>query len=252
MNIGRASCVIDESDGSDHGLSRKTLLEGEVSGMETFYAELDKGCIHPYPPVEKILRIFFFIKGEGHFFQDERSIPVREFTLAIPRVKSEFSVESGKENLCYLEIDMHLTTPDLDDLERQQEKFPFHMDYARCRKYSESIKSEKTISRMILSEGIVPRLCIGSVETTGPDQVTAHTHPMLEQFFLGLKGNDVRVMADTDQTRFLENDLIHIPLGSLHGVHVEAGKDLHYLWIDLFTDQDGPEYIKNSHILINE
>jgi len=98
----------------------------------------------------------------------------------------------------------------------------------------------------------VPRLCIGSVETSGPDEVATHTHPMLDQLFFGLPGNDCMVMADNAESRFLENDLLHIPLGSMHGVSVEAGKHLHYIWIDLFHSEEEMGYMKDTHIIIDE
>ena len=105
---------------------------------------------------------------------------------------------------------------------------------------------------MILNEDIVPRLCMGSVETSGPDEVAAHIHPMLDQLFFGLSGNDCMVMAGTAESRFLENDLLHIPLGSRHGVSVETGKYLNYIWIDLFHTQEEMGYMKDTHIIINE
>jgi hypothetical protein len=72
---------------------------------------------------------------------------------------------------------------------------------------------------------------------------------MLEQLFFGLSGNDVVVSADSAEARLLGKELLHIPLGSRHGVTVEAGKELHYIWIDLFHSQEGMDYIRNTHIL---
>ena len=105
---------------------------------------------------------------------------------------------------------------------------------------------------MILPENIVPRLCIGSVETSGPDEVGAHTHPMLEQLFYGLKMNNCIVRADGIEAAFKENTLLHIPLGSRHGVVVEEGKILNYIWMDLFRSQEDMGYIRDNHIMKDE
>lgn len=244
--------MADGLDGSDNGFIRKVLLPGEVHGIETCYTEIHEGFSHDYQAEEKIIRILFFINGGGSFCQEKKSMPVHEHALCIPDIKTGFSIKSGSEMLSYLEIVMAMTARDMDYLPGQAADFPYYLKYEESRKYNESIKSEKTISRMILPEGIVSRLCIGSVETSGPDQVAEHTHPMLEQFFLGLPGNDARVFTETDEVSFQENDLLHIPLGSLHGVNVEAGKDLHYLWIDLFAARDEMDYMKNNHILLDE
>ena len=113
-------------------------------------------------------------------------------------------------------------------------------------------KSEKTISRMLVPEDIVPRLSIGSVQTTGPDMIAAHRHPMLEQLFYGIQGNSCHVIADDYETDFGERTLLHIPLGSTHSVRVDKGQQLHYIWMDFFKHQKDLAYITDSHIIIDK
>ena len=88
---------------------------------------------------------------------------------------------------------------------------------------------------------------MGSVETEGPDIVDRHEHPMLEQLFFGLKGNECLVAADDLSLEFTEDMLLHIPLGSSHGVEVSKEKKLHYLWLDFFMNQDDMSYISEAH-----
>lgn len=252
MKIQKASCAVNEKDIFDSGIVRKAVLPGEVNGIETLFVVVEGQKPYEYQPEEKRLKIFLFSHGEGTISYDELSIPVQVPCLFIPGLKREFRITGGKENLNYLEIEMVLTIQDLDILNKGKAHFPLYNVYSESPKYIESIKSEKTISRMILAEDIVPRLCIGSVETSGPDKVDAHTHPMLEQFFFGLKGNNAVVTADSAETEFMEDDLLHIPLGSSHGVSVEAGKALHYIWIDLFHSQEDMGYITDSHHIIND
>lgn len=252
MEINKASCKVVEEGVFDNGSIRKILLPGEINGIETLFVAIERQKRYKYLPEEKKMRILLFTHGVGNILHGDIRIPVQVPCLFIPGLKQEFSITGGKENLFYLEIEMVLTIKDLDILNKGQAHFPIYSIYAESRRYIESIKSEKTISRMILAEDIVPRLCIGSVETSGPDDVAAHKHPMLEQLFFGLKGNDVVVTANEAETRFLENDLLHIPLGSRHGVSVESGKALHYIWIDLFHSQEDMGYIKDSHHIINE
>ncbi len=250
--INRVSCEIGEADAFNRGIARKSVLAGEINGLETFCVELAGGDVYENLPEEKTLKILLFTNGDGNIIHDDLSIPVHELTLFIPGMHRTFSIESGRENLSYLEIVMSLTVQDMEILKRQQGVLPYYMEYGECKKYNESIKSKKTISRMILNEDIVPRLCMGSVETSGPDEVAAHTHPMLDQLFFGLPGNNCMVTAGTDESRFLANDFLHIPLGSRHGVSVEAGKYLHYIWIDLFHTKEQMGYMKNNHIIIDE
>ena len=71
---------------------------------------------------------------------------------------------------------------------------------------------------------------------------------MLEQLFFGLKDNHVIVKADDMRLNFTENILLHIPLGSDHGVDVEADNKLHYIWIDLFRNREDMNWITQEHI----
>ena len=71
---------------------------------------------------------------------------------------------------------------------------------------------------------------------------------MLEQLFYGLKDNCCTVCADEDEVTFSERQLLHIPLGSNHGVEVHEGKTLRYIWIDLFKHHKGMEWITQEYI----
>jgi hypothetical protein len=252
MKINSASCEIIGADDFDRGIARKLILPGEITGIKTFYAELRGGIANKYLPEKKKLRILLFTNGSGNVMQDGLNFAIEELALFVPDIHREFEITSGKKSLSYLEIVLHLTAEDLQLMDGQKGLFPYYLQYSDCRLYDENIKSVKTINRTILSEDIVPRLCIGSVQTNGPDAVAEHTHPMLEQLFFGLAGNDIVVMADSAKTKFLEKDLLHIPLGSRHGAKVEAGKELHYIWIDLFHSQDDMDYIRNHHIMKDE
>lgn len=116
--------------------------------------------------------------------------------------------------------------------------------FSECPPYREAIKSPKTTSRTLLPENYVPRMAVGTVETSGPDRVGAHRHPMLEQLFLGLKDNDITVTADDARAHLPEFTLLHIPLGSNHGAEVEAGKHLHYVWMDFFAAKEGQQWLQ--------
>lgn len=250
--INSSPCEISQSVRFHTTFARKLLLPGEIEGVETFYVVLGIGREQVYKPEENKLSMLLFLGGEGIVSQDDAEIPVGEPGLFVSGLFREFSIKAGEKSLSYLEIVLDLTDQDILELHKNRARFPYHVLYSQCSKYSESIKSDRTISRMILPEDIVPRVCIGTVETSGVDEVASHTHPMLEQFFLGLKGNDVSVFADSDEIGFRENELLHIPLGSDHGVRVKEGKILHYLWVDIFSERKEMDYMRNNHTIIEE
>lgn len=162
-------------------------------------------------------------------------------------------VKPGQEAY-YLRFTKHLDDKDKKEIKKNaalHSRF-YAPKFLDCPAYKEDIKSAKTTSRMLLPEGYVPRFCMGSVETIGPDLVAAHEHPMLEQLFFGLKNCRATFHADSSQAPLLENTLLHIPLGSKHSVSVEEGNILYYIWFDFFLTIEGQSYMSEQHHIMEE
>jgi hypothetical protein len=68
---------------------------------------------------------------------------------------------------------------------------------------------------------------------------------MLEQLFLGLRGNDIIVHANEANAALGEFHLMVIPHASMHGASVVEGKNLHYVWMDFFNDTAGQAWLDN-------
>lgn len=191
--------------------------------------------------------VWLFLSGQGTMRAMDHSYPVEgELIAHAPSgLPVEIEVASGQvlHALC---IRRALTDEDLQELKRFPENnaVPWIKKFSDCKPYGEAIKSPKTISRTLLPENYVPRMAIGTVETTGPDRVGVHRHAMLEQLFLGLKENDITVLADASRANLKEFSILHIPLGSNHGAEVADGKKLYYVWMDFFATKAGQEWLK--------
>src|SRR3989339_1250966 len=226
----------------------RPILPGEIHGVQTFAGAQVPSTKQTLSPTDGHLSLFFFVRGNGVVTVGEDSFAIAPWSLFIPAFQSGVTFLSDPASpLEFLEIVLQLAAEDGEDLKRKPSRLPYFIRYADCKTYKEAIKSEKTISRTLVPENIVPRFCMGSVETTGPDVVGAHKHPMLEQLFFGLAQNDCVVKADSTATAFGEWVLLHIPIGSEHGVRVDAGRRLHYLWLDFFKDKAGVEWISKMH-----
>jgi quercetin dioxygenase-like cupin family protein len=127
----------------------------------------------------------------------------------------------------------------------------YFTSFEDCEAYTEKIKSPNTVSRTVLPKDYIPRVAMGTVQTKGPDAVGAHEHPMLDQLFLGLAGSKVTVFADDETTEFNEFELLHIPIGSSHGVSVKANETMYYLWMDFFLTKHGEEWLKTHKKIKN-
>ena len=234
-----------------------------VSGSSTFSEELLIGEIADTKvehfayvgPTKQTITIskeygnmFVFIKGKGILNSDTLSFQIVPESIAIPFTFDNIDIEvAAGDTLHYISVTKKLTTEDYEDFSRypQENKYDiFFTKFSDCEPYTEKIKSPKTTSRTVLPQDIIPRVVLGTVETAGPDEVGAHKHPMLDQLFLGLTGNDIVVYADGKSVELGEYSLLHIPIGSSHWVTVGEGKKLYYLWMDFFIDREGQEWLK--------
>lgn len=251
MKINVESCTAD-SGPVQQDTYQKSVFTSEVKGVKTTFYEINNGRSLEFSPCKGRVSVYLLTRGEGNIRSGSSEFSFNEVALFLPGIGDKVQISSVNQDVGILLLELELTPDDQFILKKQQGQLPYFITYSSCKQYREAIKSEKTINRTLLPEDIAPRLCIGSVETTGPDQVDPHSHPMLEQFFFGLVKNDCVVKADNANADFKENELLHIPLGSEHGVTVDEGKVLHYIWVDVFGEHEDMSYIKDHHIEIDD
>jgi quercetin dioxygenase-like cupin family protein len=207
----------------------RDVLPGEIPGIRSSTVSLAPGVTHREPASAEEDRVFLVFAGNGEIAAGGKGYPVMRETIAHFPVGWSVDVKaSGARGLDILILRLTLTPVDREDLAAHTDlnRAAYVKTFKECEPYGEAIKSAKTVSRTLLPKDIVPRMAIGTVETTGPDQVAPHRHPMLEQYFLGIEDNDITVVSDDTRTALKANDLFHIPLGSNHGAEVADGRKL--------------------------
>ncbi|HRJ21680.1 MAG TPA: hypothetical protein PLF84_21745 [Bryobacteraceae bacterium] len=225
----------------------QTVLAGAVPEVEAALVSIPASLEHREAAVADSAVVWLILAGKGRITAGEQVFDVSGETIARAPQGWSWTLEAAPgETLHALRLRRALNAQDLEEFAKYPENnaAPLVKKFSECPAYHEAIKSPKTISRTLLPENFVPRMALGTVETTGPDAVGRHKHPMLEQFFLGLKDNEITVLADEDHVILPEFALLHIPLGSNHGVEVADGKKLHYVWMDFFMSKDGQEWLK--------
>ena len=240
--------LIDTLPGAGSRTAGGEVLPGEIEGLRTLFHVVAPGDTVVTDTAPTQGRVYLFTSGTGYVGDGGDSRSIDEIALLAPRHGTALSITATDAPLHFLELVVALDVDDLAELQESAAEYPLLISYSNCSTYRERIKSEKTVNRSLLPEHTFPRLCIGSVETTGDDRVGAHEHPMLEQLFYGLRHNDCLVRADDAELAFGEGVLLHIPLGSRHGVEVRAPRRLHYIWIDLFRDREGMAWITQEHV----
>ncbi|MCC6265537.1 MAG: hypothetical protein IT169_18340 [Bryobacterales bacterium] len=232
---------------SSSGVSVQPLMVGEVPEVFVDLVTVSGGATHVEPARPDEAVVWLLVEGEGAMQAKGRQFAVSGETIARAPQGWDWKITARRGvTMQLVRVRRKLTTVDFEELRKFPEfqRLPLVKAFKDCTPYGEAIKSPKTVSRTLLPENYVPRMAMGTVETTGPDAVAPHRHAMLEQLFLGLKGNDITVTADAERTSLGEFQILHIPLGSFHGAQVEAGKKLHYVWMDFFADKAGQEWLK--------
>lgn len=227
----------------------KEVLEGIIPGIRSKMISIAPGVTYKQPSSTDEDFVFMVLGGNGQIKSNGKRYRVSTETIAhFPVGMSPEFNTSGPDGLDILLLSLTLTPPDREDLAAHKDlnSVVYIKSFKECEPYSESIKSAKTVSRTLLPKDIVPRMAIGTVETTGPDKVAPHSHPMLEQYFLGLSGNNITVLSDSSLTMLKSGEIFHIPTGSNHGADVAAGSKLYYIWMDFFQDRKGLEWL-NVH-----
>jgi quercetin dioxygenase-like cupin family protein/mannose-6-phosphate isomerase-like protein (cupin superfamily) len=229
------------------GVYVKPLMEREVRRIQFDLVSLEGGHSHTEPGSADLAVVWLVVDGKGTMVARDQRFAVEEETIAWAPQGWHWELQADEgQTLHVLRVRQQLSAEDLEDLAQHSElqKAPLVKRFADCPRYDEDIKSSGTVSRTLLPEHHVPRMAMGTVEATGPDEVAPHRHPMLEQLFLGLRGNQVTVTANESRARLGEFELLHIPLGSLHGVQVQEGNKMHYVWMDFFLTREGQQWLR--------
>lgn len=230
------------------GSGTSCLMEGEVRGTRVTHYAIKAGESLCLPECTDFVRILFVYQGTAVFSKgtDEILLNERDIYIADPQ-KAVVITATTSANV--LEISRYLSDDEFLGVCSHADSLPYVVVYDKAPTYTEDCKSPKTISRMLVPTRIIPRFAMGSVETRGDDLIEQHEHPMLEQFFFGLDDNDCDALIDDIVFPFHRNTLLHIPLGSNHGVRSRGNQVVHYLWMDFLFDDEGLAYMDSVHKL---
>lgn len=233
----------------------REVLPGEIGDVTTHLVSIQGPGQHIEPSNSDYDVIWLFLKGKGTLRTKDMTFAIEGDTIARAPLGWAWQIDVPKwETLYGLRVRRLLSADDRLELQKfpQNNLAPHVKKFSECPAYREAIKSPKTVSRTLLPENYVPRVAMGTVETTGPDTVGAHRHPMLEQLFLGLKDNDITVSADDAKAQLPSFAILHIPLGSNHGAQVSEGRKLCYVWMDFFLTKEGQEWLKMHKPIVEE
>lgn len=225
------------------------MLVGEIPGAIVSFHTLSKGEKRNFAGNCDFIRVLFLCQGGATFSGKAGAFSYGERAVYTDMPGEDISVEAL--DCCgLLEIKWALSQSDIDELKSKSARFPFTEAYAEALQYRDPFKSETTISRAIVVHDFIPRFAMGSVEAKGDDLVGQHAHPLLNQFFFSFSENDADLLIDCRIFNLKGDTLVHIPLGSNHGVIARGAQRMHYLWLDFTPTSQKDEavaYLNEVH-----
>jgi len=208
-----------------------SMLTGEISGAGVYSYTIKSNNSLSFEGQNKFIRIWILCKGAVSFSAEGNEYTYSEKAMFVTKPESSLDIKATADS-SLLEIRWDMNESDLEDLATSTTQFPIAFKYADAPQYRDFFKSETTISRALLKQAVIPRFALGSVEAKADDLVGQHAHPLLDQFFFSFEENDMDLLIDCRICPMKGNTLLHIPLGSNHGVIARGEQKMHYLWID--------------------
>ena len=222
------------------------MLPGSIPGAILHLRTLQPGEKITVEPQADKAYIFLVIDGDYTFSAREVTKTASGRWVFIPAWNQTATFQATTKTRL-LQIQWDIPENGREEWKNPQRDFPYIQEYITSLQYRDKNKSDKTISREMVRQRTVPGFCMGSVESYGYDKVAQHPHPMLDQFFFSFPENDVDVLIDDFKVPMKGDTLLHIPLGSNHGVEVLGDNHMHYIWIDFFLGQAGLDRLDSSH-----
>lgn len=228
------------------GTQATVLCEGKIPGATPVSHQISAGDSVVFEP-GRVYHILTLMSGSVSFVCGDDVQVFDERVTYVPALDAKLEVRAETDALL-LEIQWEMEPSDDALIAEYAVEFPMVVPYAQAMQYRDKNKSDKTISRVMIEQRNIPRFCMGSVESYGPDTVLSHAHPMLDQFFASFEENEMYCMIEGKPWLMKGDEIFHIPLGSDHGVEVEEGKRMHYMWIDFLIGEEGMRRLDSSHI----
>ncbi|MBP5162859.1 MAG: hypothetical protein ILP16_07785 [Spirochaetales bacterium] len=234
---------IDGSWGKKTGI--EPLLTDCIQEMTTSSVSILSGEKLTIDP-DDYYHVFVLITGSVIIKTEGKSFTFISRTTFVPGPDSSVELNAQSDSgLLFIRVLKH--SEDSELLKEYGTAFPYVMPYESSKQYWDVHKTQKTIPRIMLEQRTIPRMCMGSCESLGYDEIIAHAHPMLDQYFYSFPENHTTVSIDDEKIDFKGNMIMYIPLGSNHGSTVDPGNHLHYVWIDFFNDAEGMKRLDTMH-----
>jgi hypothetical protein len=227
---------------NEFGYGQEELSPGaEEIGGQFYRCSLKAGCcVSPVLNSEMIIVLIFNGK-KGYITTPDDMYHVTEPSFFIPDFDRVPYMVHAVEDVEYIMAVFPMNEWDKDFYERWHIHCPFFSKYSDGVQYDQDCKGPNTQSFSIIQAFQLGHISIGVVKAVG-EGTDEKGHGLLHQWNYCLGNSDFTLTVEDETRPQKAGDWSFIYAGKDHKLLAEPGKEVFYVWVEYFTEEDLEKY----------
>ena len=224
------------------GYSQEELSPGaEAIGAKFYRCSLKSGC-RVSPKLESDhIAVLIFDGREGYVTTEEDLHNIEEPSFFIPKFDSMKYTVHAVEDIEYIMCVFQMNDWDKEFYKGWNLHLPFFSKYSDGVRYGQDCKGPHTKSWSILQPFQLGHVSIGVVKAVG-ERTDEKGHGHLHQWNYCLGSSDFDLTVDGVTVPQKAGDWSFIKAGLDHSLLAKPGKEVFYVWVEYFTEEDLQKY----------
>lgn len=240
MNFEDAA--FEKAYGSD-GTECVELLPGTVEGIQNYKYYLRAGARVTPPRYADKAVVLIFGKGRGYVAGTDGGFKIEELSFYAPDFENAEYYVYAVEDMEFI-----MCAADMNDYDRVRAgecrvHTPFFRTVRQCYGYDQSCKTAGTWSKSVLfgDFGRLGKLTIGVVHGGGSAEggTIEKGHGEVHQWNYCVGNSDFTLTVEDEKVHQKAGDWSFVPAGLDHSLCAEEGKEVYYVWVELYTSEHG-------------
>ncbi len=240
--VDRAEDIAARRQYDDNGVAKVELLPGVYDEGITCYKYFLKAgsSITPELYADKTVAIFFG-KGLGELKDSDGVHKITEVAFYVPYMdKVAYSI-TAEEDMEFVFCIVEMNRYDKQGFNAWHIRLPHFRLESECVQYIQDCKTPNADARMILCDGWVGRILVGTTRAVNGGTIEKG-HPQVHQFNYCVGNSDFTMSVgykaenDMETIECKAGDWSFIPAGPDHDLVSADGKEAHYIWFEHYVN----------------
>ncbi len=244
-------CRADEVKGFENGYAQtempldRDFAEIQHYGIKFYRCNLKAGAkVMPKLYPDSIVMLVFNGR-RGYIRCGEETFHVEELSFFVPEFDHIAYTIGAIEDLEYVMGVFPMNEWDRNQFKHWHKHLPFFKPYTQAVEYGQECKLPGTHSWTILQGMMLGHVTAGVVRAVGAG-TDEKGHPEVHQWNYCLPGSDFTLDVEGDTAEQKEGDFSFIFAGKDHKLLAKPGKEVFYVWIEYYSEDDLTIYNKAS------